>query len=46
MILWMVAGKLATMDSLLFAWYTLDDMVCQYFYVEDDVLGGVLSNLY
>ena len=42
----MVAGKPATIDSLLVAWYTLDSMVCCCFGVEDDVLGDVLSNLY
>ena len=46
MIPWMVAGKPATMDSLLVAWYTLDAMVCLCFGVKDDVLGDVLSNIY
>ena len=46
MIPWMVAGKPATMDSLLVAWYTLDAMECRCFGVEDDVLGDALSNLY
>ena len=46
MIPWMVAGKPATMDSLLVAWYTLDAMACQCFDGEDGVLGDVLSNLY
>ena len=43
---WMVAGNLATMDSLLVAWYTLDAMVCRCFDGEDGVLGDVLSKLY
>ena len=46
MIPWMVAGKPATMNSLLVACYTLDDMVCRCFDGEDGVLGDVLSKIY